>query len=223
LSCPFDAARNLPECDIYVGLSGSSLRAGKKAKKRGARYVCDRGSSHIRVQDQILREKHARWVDILFAGVMSLRKGIHYLAEAFQRNEHPASAKSMAGRCLVLGHVSQSQLKDVMSPSHVMVLPSVEEGLALVQAQAMACGCRVYRGRGCDGQEGYIVPIRDAGALAERLQHLADHPEQRAEMEQRALAKVKSLGGWHQYGEKVMSIFNSLSNPLDGAGRTALG
>jgi hypothetical protein len=48
-------------------------------------------------------------------------------------------------------------------------------------------------------------------------------PEQRAEMGQRALAKVKSLGGWHQYGEKVMSIFNSLSNPLDGAGRTALG
>jgi hypothetical protein len=42
-------------------------------------------------------------------------------------------------------------------------------------------------------------------------------------MGQRALAKVKSLGGWHQYGEKVMSIFNSLSNPLDGAGRTALG
>jgi len=74
-----------------------------------------------------------------------------------------------------------------------------------------------------NGQEGYIVPIRDAGALAERLQHLADHPEQRAEMGQRALAKVKSLGGWHQYGEKVMSILNSTSNRLDGAGRTALG
>jgi starch synthase len=62
------AARNLPECDIYVGLSGSSLRAGKKAKKRGARYVCDRGSSHIRVQDQILREEHARW-GLPYAGI----------------------------------------------------------------------------------------------------------------------------------------------------------
>ena len=114
-----------------------------------------------------------------------------------------------------------------MSRSHVMVLPSVEEGLALVQAQAMACGCPVIGTYNTgaedlfsDGQEGYIVPIRE---LAERLQHLADHPEQRAKMGQRALAKVKSLGGWHQYGEKVMSIFNSISNPLDGAGRTALG
>jgi len=56
-----------------------------------------------------------------------------------------------------------------MSRSHVMVLPSVEEGLALVQAQAMD----VYTGAEdlfSDGQEGYIVPLRDAGALAERLQ-----------------------------------------------------
>jgi alpha-maltose-1-phosphate synthase len=170
------------------------------------------------------------------------------LAEAFQRIDHPAKTLSFVGwqsaemitllrqqnlwpeDARVLGHVSQSQLKDVMSRSHVMVLPSVEEGLALVQAQAMACGCPVIGTYNTgaedlfsDGQEGYIVPIRDAGALAERLQHLADHPEQRAEMGQRALAKVKSLGGWHQYGEKVMSILNSISNPLDGAGRTALG
>jgi hypothetical protein len=37
-------------------------------------------------------------------------------------------------------------------------------------------------------------------------------------MGQRALAKVKSLSGGHQYGEKAMSIFNALSNLLDGAG-----
>jgi alpha-maltose-1-phosphate synthase len=61
------AARNLPECDVYVGLSGSALRAGKKAKSRGAAYVCDRGSSHIRVQEQILREEHERW-GLPFAG-----------------------------------------------------------------------------------------------------------------------------------------------------------
>jgi glycosyltransferase involved in cell wall biosynthesis len=35
--------------------------------------------------------------DILFAGVMSLRKGIHYLAEAFQRIDHPAKTLSFVG------------------------------------------------------------------------------------------------------------------------------
>lgn len=268
------AARNLPECDIYVGLSGSSLRAGKKAKKRGARYVCDRGSSHIRVQDQIFaggacalgaalcghRPKNNRrrgsricrsglhhraipirlsvllepgryagkttsfilWrrpvalsrfepagvppdgkFDVLFVGGMNLRKGIQYLTQAFQRIDHPAKTLSFVGTpslemiallrqrnlwpedARVLGHVPQSQLKELMSRSHVLVLPSVEEGLALVQAQAMACACPVIGTRNTgaedlfsDGQEGYIVPIRDAGALTERLQHLADHPEQ---------------------------------------------
>jgi glycosyltransferase involved in cell wall biosynthesis len=134
----------------------------------------------------------------------SLRKGIHYLAcakgdplfggylaEAFQRIDHPAKTLSFVGwqsaemitllrqqnlwpeDARVLGHVSQSQLKDVMSRSHVMVLPSVEEGLALVQAQAMASGCPMIETYNTgaedlfsDGQEGYIVPIRDAGALA---------------------------------------------------------
>lgn len=297
------AARNLPECDLYVGLSGSSLRAGKKAKARGARYVCDRGSSHIRVQDQILREEHERWgvpyagidprnvhaeeseyaeadcitvpslftyrsflsrgvmpeklrllnygvelsrfapagspaegtFDILFAGSMSLRKGIQYLVQAFQQIQHPAKTLTFVGapsseliallrrrnlwpdEARVLGHMPQSQLKNIMSRSHVMVLPSVEEGLALVQAQAMACACPVIGTLNTgaedlfsDGQEGYIVPIRDPGALAERLQHLADNPELRASMGEKALSKVQSLGGWHSYGEKAMAIYGAL-------------
>lgn len=54
------------------------------------------------------------------------------------------------------------------------------------------------------------MPIRDVGALAERLQ-LADHPEQRREMGQRALARVQSFGGWHRYGEKAMSIYSALA------------
>ena len=298
------AARNLPECDVYVGLSSTSLRAGKIAKMRGTRYVCDRGSSHIRVQDEILREEHQRWglpyagidprviqaeeaeyaeadcitvpshfafrsflsqgaapeklrrlpygvdlsrfspaavpaegkFDILFAGGMSLRKGIPYLAEAFLRIHHPAKTLSFVGtpspeiiallrqrnlwpkEARVLGHMPQSQLKSLMSRSHVMVLPSVEEGLALVQAQAMACGCPVigtpHSGAEdlfSDGQEGYIVPIRDASALAERLQYLADHPDQGTRMGLKALARVQSFGGWHRYGENAMSIFKGLT------------
>lgn len=297
------AARHLPECDIYVGLSGSSLRAGRKAKSRGARYVCDRGSSHIRVQTGIEREEHERWgmpytrvdpriieteeaeyaeadgitvpsqfacrsfasqgiapekmhllpygvdlsrfqpagdppdgrFDVLFVGAMSLRKGIPYLVQAYQRLRHPAKSLSFAGTpspdliallrrqdlwpndAKVLGHVPASELKTLMSRSHVMVLPSVEEGLALVQAQALACGCPVigthHTGAEdlfADGQEGYIVPIRDPDALAERLQSLADDPQLRREMGQHALARVQGYGGWHRYGETAMAIYAAL-------------
>ncbi len=96
-----------------------------------------------------------------------------------------------------------------------MVLPSVEDGFGLVLAQAMACGCPVIGTENTgaaelvdDGCEGYIVPIRDVDVLAQRLQYMADHPDERAAMGRRALVKVKGLGGWHTYGEQAMAIFS---------------
>ena len=117
----------------------------------------------------------------------------------------------------VLGHMPQTELKNVMSRSHVLVLPSIEDGFGMVMAQAMACGCPVIASRNTggedlfsDGHEGYSVPIRDVDALAERLQHLADNPEERAAMGRQALERVQSIGGWRDYGEKAMAIYREL-------------
>src|SRR5947209_3353569 len=46
-SLDLHVSRNLPPCEVFVGLSGSALRSGRVAQSRGARYVCDRGSTHI--------------------------------------------------------------------------------------------------------------------------------------------------------------------------------
>lgn len=296
-------SRQLPECEVFVGLSGSALRSGKVAKRQGARYVCDRGSTHIREQDTLQREEHARWgetfkgvdprvialeeaeyaeadcitvpssfnlrsfvsqgiaahkmrrlpygvnldrfhptqtpdpnrFDILFAGGMSLRKGLPYLLQAYQAFKHPNKSLSFAGApdhglinkmkslalwpddAEVLGHLSQTQLRDLMSRSHAMVLPSIEEGLALVQAQAMACGCPVIGTEHTgaedlytDGQEGFIVPIRRADLIADRLQQLADQPGLRLNMSQLAVLRMKQTGGWHAYGDKATAIYRGL-------------
>jgi glycosyltransferase involved in cell wall biosynthesis len=295
--------RSLKECDIYVGLSGTSFPAGKKAHQLGARFVCDRGSAHIRLQDQLLREEHDSWgmpffgidhrtidreeleydeadfitvpstfalrsfieqgipadklrllpygvnvtrfqpisepaaerFDILFVGGMNLRKGIQYLVQAYQKINHPAKSLTFVGApsqqliellklrgfwpadAKVLGHIPQPELKHIMSESHVLVLPSVEDGFGMVMAQAMACGCPVIASRNTgsedlfrDGEEGYTVPIRDINSLTEKLQQLADYPDKRYEMGQKALARVKNLGGWTSYGEKAMEIYADL-------------
>ena len=304
LSLDSYVARNLPDCDVFVGLSGSSLRSGRLAKRRGASYVCDRGSSHIRMQERLLREEHQRWdmpywgidprviareeaeydeadcitvpssfawrsfieqgvpagklrqlpygvslsrfepvqtpatdrFDVLFVGGMSLRKGVPYLLQAYRQLQHPRKSITFAGapspaliRMLrkrrlwdddarVLGHVPQAKLKHLMSRSHVMVLPSIEEGFGLVQAQSMACRCPVigtpHSGAEdlyTDGHGGCIVPIRDAEALAERLQWLADHPDERAAIGDRALACVQRSGGWRDYGEQALNIYRELA------------
>lgn len=293
----------LPPCDVYVGLSGSSLKAGQLQQIAGGRYVCDRGSSHIRTQDALLSEEHLEWglpfkhidpraiareeaeyeqadcitvpsgfvfdsfvargvpperlrllpygvnlarfeptgspdpqrFDVLFVGGMSLRKGVQYLVQSWRELRHPAKSLTFVGspspdvidllkraglwpeEARVLGHMPQLELKHLMSRSHVMVLPSIEEGLAMVMAQAMACGCPVIASENTgardlfeDGREGFIVPIRDPAALTDRLQRLADESALRSRMAAAALERVKRMGGWRDYGQRASNIYRAL-------------
>jgi len=296
-------AGKLPDCDVYVCLSGFGLASGQRAQARGTPYVCDRGSTHIRHQDDTLAEEHALWkqpylridprtvegeeaeyaaataitvpsqftrqtfidrgvpahkvhvlpygvnlshfkkvaqpstehFDVLFAGGASLRKGVPYLLQAFQRLKHPGKRLWFAGSMPpefiemmrsaglwsddfhVLNHLDREALRDRMSRSHVMVLPSLEEGLALVQAQALACGCPVIATENTgspdlftDGEAGFILPVRRADLIAERLQQLADDPALRQRLSEGALHTVQRIGGWHEYGDKAMHIYRSL-------------
>jgi len=172
--------------------------------------------------------------DVLFVGQVSFRKGVPDLIDAFGRLKHGKKHLRIVGgmrpemkRYLkqnplqddveFLGHIPQVQLKHIMSRSHVMVLPSIEEGLACVQAQALACGCPVigtwHTGAEdlfTDGKEGFIVPIRDQGSIAEKLQLLADDPKRRAAMSEAALQRVKVLGGWTEYGNQMAHVMNDL-------------
>ena len=171
---------------------------------------------------------------VLFAGNVSPRKGVPYLLQAFQQLRHPAKRLRVVGGVSAeikqllsrlptenvefLGAVPQVQLPRLMSESHVMVLPSIEEGLALVQGQALACGCPVLASTNTGGEdlfsdeiEGFIVPIRDVDALTNRMQRLADDPGLQRRMSEAALARVKLLGGWRQYGDMWESLLLQLT------------
>jgi glycosyltransferase involved in cell wall biosynthesis len=116
-----------------------------------------------------------------------------------------------------LGMLPQTELPRHMSQSHVHVLASVEEGLAYVQAQAMACGCPLISTTNTgaedlitDGREGFIVPIRDPSAIANKLQLLADDESLRAKMSTSAKDRVKKLSGWDTYGERFSHLLERL-------------
>jgi len=173
-------------------------------------------------------------LEVLFAGSVSLRKGVPYLLEAFSKVCHPAKRLRIAGgiqpeleavlsrlpleNVEFLGTVPQDRMIELMSTSTVMVLPSLEEGLALVQGQAMACGCPVIASTNTgsedlfsDGVEGFIVPIRDPNALTQRMQQIADDDALRQRMSEAALARVKSLGGWKDYGDQWENLLFELT------------
>lgn len=182
--------------------------------------------------------------DVLFAGQISLRKGVPYLLEAFARLRHPRKHLTLAGamqddvhdllpklpteNVTFAGILPQSELASLMSRSHVLALPSVEEGLALVQGQALACGCPVIATTAtgaedlfADGVEGFIFADRNTDALADRLQQLADDPVLRERMSAAALARVKSLGGWDTYGDRWDALLHSLTGKPRDAGEIA--
>ena len=171
--------------------------------------------------------------EVLFVGQVGLRKGVPYLLEAFAGLKHPRKRLRVVGsvqpeilpilsklpqdRVEFVGPLPQAEVARYMSSSHVMVLPSIEEGLALVQGQAMACGCPVLATTNTgsedlftDGVEGFIVSIRDPNAIRERLQQLADDPALQQRMRAAALERVQHLGGWSLYGDLWVNLLEQL-------------
>jgi len=172
--------------------------------------------------------------EVLYVGRVSLPKGFPYLLQAFDRlpvkNKHltviggvqpemdRVLEKLPRENVTFLGTMPQAQLKDHMSRSHVMVMPSLDEGMALVQGQAMACGCPVIATTNTgaadlftDGVEGFIVPIRDPDALTVRMQQLAEDPTFQRRMSEASLARVRNLGGWQQYGDTWEKLLEKLT------------
>jgi type I restriction enzyme R subunit len=75
-----------------------------------------------------------------------------------------------------------------MRSCDVFVLPSLVEGRALVQQEAMACGLPIIVTRNAggedlvqDGSGGFLVPIRDPQAIAEKLSGIKGNEEAVAE------------------------------------------
>lgn len=289
-----------PPCDILMALSGAGLASGGDVQRLGGRYVCDRGSTHLRYQMRLLAEEYDRagiafepvhprmiareeaeyaqadavtipshfaarsfvesgvdpaklhvipyGVDleyfqptvprapdfrVLFVGQLSVRKGIGYLLKAFRQAKLPGARLVFVGSAThetkallgndplddveFIGALSREQVAAQMSRASVMVLPSVEEGLAMVQAQALACGCPVIAtvNSGAedlfeDGKEGFIVPARDADSIARALTLLYRDRDLLHAMSQVGRQRMEQIGGWDRYGARVIALFESL-------------
>lgn len=83
----------------------------------------------------------------------------------------------------------QDDIAQAYAQAHIVVLPSYREGLPKSLIEAAACGRAVVTTDvpGCrdaiePGVTGVLVPARDAQALAQAVQNLAQHAERRQEM-----------------------------------------
>ena len=60
-----------------------------------------------------------------------------------------------------------------------------------------------------DSERGFIVPVRNALALVEKLQWLYDHPVERKLMGQKAIQVANNLT-WSRYGKRLLSVYEQL-------------
>jgi alpha-maltose-1-phosphate synthase len=55
-------AKRIPEdTDVLVAIAGAGLKTGKLVQQRGGRFVCDRGSTHQRYQEQLVSSEYRLW------------------------------------------------------------------------------------------------------------------------------------------------------------------
>jgi starch synthase len=163
---------------------------------------------------------------ILFVGQLSQRKGLSDLFEAVAPLG-TAVVLTMIGRktsqeCrpldAALSHhrwissLPHDELLEEMGRHDVLVLPSLFEGFALVILEAMSRGLTVIATPNTgasdiitDGDNGFIVPIRDPAAIQERIERVLDDRERLESMQQEALSTARRHT-WAQHRSRICEV-----------------
>jgi glycosyltransferase involved in cell wall biosynthesis len=166
---------------------------------------------------------------LIFVGQVSLRKGVPDLLESWRR------LAWLDAELWIVGSVSpdfaairhrwtdvpgirfiahSTQVAQLFRQSDVFVYPSIEEGSALVTYEAMACGLPVITTPNAgsvvrDGEDGFIVPIRDVNALCDRLERLRSNASLRTQMGLSARMHVGQFT-WTNYQTRLIASYRRL-------------
>jgi glycosyltransferase involved in cell wall biosynthesis len=176
--------------------------------------------------ERMPRESQAG-LSVLFVGVCAVRKGLHFALEAWLRS--PASTRgtfSIAGEFLpsyreklapmlahpsvrILGH--RNDIPQLMSRSDVLILPSLEEGSALVTSEARASGCVlvVSDAAGALAQHMENALIHTAGDVETLTNHITLLHEDRELLEDLRTASLRTVRDitWAAAGKRLLDVY----------------
>ncbi len=177
------------------------------------------------------------WGEVLFVGHLRYYKGVDYLLRALV--ELPRAHLTIVGtgpmerawralahelrvadRVEFVGEVADAELPAYYAACDIFVLPSSErsEAFGVVQLEAMAAGKPVVCteiGTGTsfvnrDGETGFVVPARDARALASAIARLMEDRELREKMGTRGRARAIQEFTVERMVKGVMGVYESL-------------
>ena len=144
-------------------------------------------------------------ITVLWLGSVILRKGIQYLVEAARQLSSTSVQIRVVGPIGITdraiqrapenmrfeGRVSRDRTSAMYRDADLFVLPTLSDGFAITQLEAMAHGLPVIATPRCgrvvtDGEDGRIISPRDADALAEAISSFASDRGRLQRMSRRA-------------------------------------
>jgi glycosyltransferase involved in cell wall biosynthesis len=186
----------------------------------------------------------SRGLRVLFAGGCAPRKGLHYALDAWlQSAAHKNGTFLIAGHFIpgyaeilssqlahpsvkILGH--RSDIAELMRRSDVLILPSIEEGSALVTSEARGCGCVLLvsdaAGAICQhGENALVHPVGDVQTLILHLNMVSEDPKLLLRLRQASLKTVSEIT-WAAAGRKLLGVYQQArrNTTLQGSSSTEL-
>ena len=171
---------------------------------------------------------------LLFTGVFGFRKGGEYILEALRRLKERgvdfemdvvgdcSAAKGLIERYKQFdlpitfhGPKPQDELKSFLANGDIYVFPSLAEGCAQSGMEAMSAGLCVIGTHESgfpitDGKDGYVVPSKDARAIADRIEWLARNRDEIDRTGKNAAKLVRENFTWEKYAENVKKVYEEL-------------
>ena len=172
---------------------------------------------------------------IVYLGTLSVRKGLIYLFEALNNLQIPEDSYEVLfvgkvdeilrnrinseknSNWKFLGHINFYELQSILAVCDVAVHPSLEEGLSMGIPQMMSCGVPVIATTNTggeniinNGENGFIVPIRDSIAIKEKITYLFNNKTALDIMKRKAIDSVNAGFKWDDYGNRYMEFINKI-------------
>lgn len=163
---------------------------------------------------------------VLFVGSLGQRKGLSYLLNAVsmlaenveltlvgtKTTENCAPLNEALKRHRWIPTLPHAEILQEMSRADVFVFPSLFEGFGLVILEAMSQGLPVIATEHTagpdlieEGKSGFIVPIRSAEAIAEKLDLLCGNSGLLSEMKN-AAREIALNHTWSQYRKRLSEV-----------------
>lgn len=113
------------------------------------------------------------------------------------------------------GH--REKMSEVLLRATIFCLPSYREGMPKVVLEAMACGlpCITTEAPGCQdavrhGDNGLLVPVKDASALADAMMRLLQNPEECRRMGERGRERAEKEFDQNRIIEQILKVYREM-------------